>query len=156
MRWLAVLLVVAACSDKKPPPAKHEVEGTLSVAGKPVAVTACRAGRGVTTYVELVTAEGKLRFEDAKLFWSKDVAAGRGDQLACRKLDRSWGGGLRRDNTSYFRGHLMFDCMGPAGAISGDLTADCGNTTAEERQQLEENAQKFREEQQQRGSGSAP
>lgn len=153
MRWLPVLLLVAACSDKKPP-AKREVEGTLSLEGKPLAVTQCRTGRGVTTYVELVTAQGKLRFEDAKMFWSPDVNAGRGDQLECRKLDRSWGGGLRADNTSYFRGHLMFNCMGPAGAITGDVMVDCGGTTDEERRQLDENARKFREEQRGSGSGS--
>ena len=155
MRWLPALLLVAACSEKKPPPtAAREVEGTLWLDGKPLTVTQCRAGRGVTTYVELLTAEGKLRCEDAKMFWSKD--ASRGDQLECRKLDRSWGGGLRRDNTSYFRGHLMFNCIGPAGSITGDVMVDCGNTTAEERQQLDENARKAREEQLQRNAaGSA-
>jgi hypothetical protein len=159
MRWLPALLLVAACSEKKPPPAaKREVEGTLSLDGKPLTVTQCRAGRGVTTYVDLVTAEGKLRFEDAKLFWSRDATvAGRGDQLECKKLDRSWGGGLRRDQTSYFRGHLMFNCVGPAGPITGDVMVDCGNTTFEERQQLDENARKFREEQklQRNAAGSA-
>ena len=153
MRWLSALLLVAACSDKKPPPAS-EVQGTLSLDNKPLAVTQCRAGRGVTTYVELVTAQGKLRFEDKQLFWSTDIHAGRGDKLECTKLDRSWGGGMRKDGTSYFRGHLMFNCLGPAGAITGDLTADCGGTTAEERQSLDENSRKAREEQQQQGSGS--
>lgn len=129
MRVALLLLALAACKREKPA-ASAEVQGTLSIEGKPVAVTACRAGRGVTTYVELATGSGTLRFEDQKLFWS-------GDALVCEKLDRSWGGGMRKDGTAYFRGHLIFVCKGAPGAITGDLTIDCGKITPEERAQLD-------------------
>lgn len=139
MRAVALALLVAACGkgDTKSTTSK-EVEGSLSLGGKPLTVTACRAGRGVTTYVELVTAAGKLRFENQHLYWAqKDF--GRGDELACDKLERSWGGGLRKDGTAYFRGHLIFVCRGPTGPLTGDVTVDCGRITAEERASLDKN-----------------
>ncbi|MBA3503770.1 MAG: hypothetical protein M4D80_06015 [Myxococcota bacterium] len=134
--WL--LLVVVACGSEKKPP-KPEVQGSLSLDGKPLTVSSCRAGRGVTTYVEVLTAQGKLRFEDKQLFWATTAADGRGDKLDCQKLDRSWGGGMRPDGTAYFRGHLIFACRGPAGAVTGDLMIDCGRITAEERASLDKN-----------------
>jgi hypothetical protein len=141
--WL--LLAVVACGNEKKPPAP-EVSGSLSLDGKPLTVSSCRAGRGVTTYVEVLTVQGKLRFEDKQLFWATDVAAragsranDRGDKLECQKLDRSWGGGMRPDGTAYFRGHLIFACRGPAGAVTGDLMIDCGRITAEERASLDKN-----------------
>ena len=134
--WL--LLALVACGNAKKPPTP-EVTGSLSLDGKPLTVSSCRAGRGVTTYVEVLTAQGKLRFEDKQLFWATDVAAGRGDKLECQKLDRSWGGGMRTDGTAYFRGHLIFACRGPAGAVTGDLMIDCGRITAEERASLDKN-----------------
>lgn len=145
MRLVAFVLCAAACG-KGDTKASPEVQGTLSLDGKPLAITKCRAGRGVTTYVELVTAAGKLRFEDKQLFWTKDDF-GRGDKLECEKLDRSWGGGLRKDGTSYFRGHLIFVCRGPAGPLAGDVTVDCGGITAEEREQLDKNRADMRAEQ---------
>ena len=93
----------------------------------------------MTTYVELVTAQGTLRFEDKQLFWARPDDVSRGPALACDKLDRSWGGGQRKDGTSYFRGHLIFACRGPGGTLAGDVTLDCGGTTAEERAQLDRN-----------------
>lgn len=144
MRVALLVLALAACKgENQQPAARPDVSGTLSIDGKPIEVTACRAGRGVTTYVELVTARGKLRFEDQKLFWSADRDFGKGDQLACDKLDRSWGGGMRKDGTAYWRGQLMFACKGPPGAISGDVKIDCGRITAEERAQLDESRDEF-------------
>jgi hypothetical protein len=134
---LLLALSLVACNREKRHAAPKDVQGTLSIEGKAVDVTACRAGRGVTTYVELVTGLGKLRFEDQKLYWSEQDF-GKGDELACEKLDRSWGGGMRKDGTAYFRGHLIFACKGAPGAITGDVTVDCGRITPEERAQLDQ------------------
>lgn len=132
--------------------ASHEVTGSLALDGKPLVVTQCRAGRGVTTYVELTTQLGKLRFEDRQLFWAAAGTIRRGDPLHCDKLDRSWGGGLRRDGTSYFRGHLIFACRGPLGeALTGDVQVDCGGITSDERKALDKNRDEMRNAQQ--GSG---
>jgi hypothetical protein len=132
-------VLVAGCASK-PAATSPEVEGSLSVDGKPLVITQCRAGRTLSTYVELVTGAGKLRFEDKQLYWSADTdEVVRGERLACNRLDRSWGGGLRADGTSYFRGHLIFACTGKVGAIAGDVTVDCGKITAEERAQLDRN-----------------
>jgi hypothetical protein len=135
---LLLVLSLVACNREKRHAAQQDVQGTLSIEGKPVPITTCRAGRGVTTYVELVTAMGKLRFEDQKLFWSQQDF-GKGDELSCDKLDRSWGGGMRKDGTAYFRGHLIFVCKGAPGAITGDVTVDCGRITPAERAQLDQN-----------------
>ena len=156
MRALAVLLLLVACdkSDKQKPPSP-EVRGTLSLDGKQLEITRCVAGRGVTTYVELITVLGKLRFEDKQLFWSASDP-GRGDPLQCDKLDRSWGGGLRKDGTSYFRGHLIFVCAGPAGQrITGDVQLDCGGITADERQELDKNRDEMRRQQREGSAGTA-
>lgn len=132
------LLLVAACSSKAASTSK-EVTGTLTLDGKPLAITRCVTGRAVTTFIELVTPSGKLRFEDAQLFWSEDVSAvSRGEPLDCQKLDRSWGGGQRLDGTAYFRGTLDFRCTGRVGAVVGKITADCGNITAAERASLDQ------------------
>ena len=156
MNAVVAALLVAACAcgkgDDKQPDKRREVTGTLSLDGKPLDVTQCRAGRGETTYVELVTANGKLRFENKQLFWATS-GADRGDRLQCDKLDRSWGGGLRKDGTSYFRGQLIFKCRGPAGQqLAGDVQVDCGGITPEERAELDKNRDEMRREQQ---SGSA-
>lgn len=154
MRVAAAVLLVVACSKSSDRPASPEVRGTFSLEGKPLVVTQCRAGRGVTTYVELVTAQGKLRFEDKQMFWSTSDP-GRGDRLECTKLDRSWGGGLRKDGTSYFRGHLMFACRGPAGQqLAGDVQLDCGGITADEHAELDKNRDEARRRQQQQQQGS--
>ncbi len=137
---VALLLLLVGCGSNKNSASRRDVQGTLSLDGKPLVVTACRPGHGVTTFVELVTDKGKLRFEDRQLFWSTDEHK-RGDRLDCEKLDRSWGGGTRTDGTSYFRGHLIFTCKGAAGALTGDVTVDCGNITADERASLDKNRQ---------------
>ena len=164
---LLLALVACGCEKKKKTPPSPEVRGTLSLDGKPLTIAKCRAGRGVTTYVELETAEGKLRFEDKQLFWASpgsagahsDADASRGlddARLECTKLDRSWGGGLRKDGTSYFRGHLIFACRAPTGQpITGDVQVDCGGITDEERRELDRNRDEMRKQQQQQpGSGS--
>lgn len=162
MRGLAIASIVASAviasgcskrepdSDKLPAPQANlmgtvasgvvadRIDGTLTVDGAPVAITTCRPGRGVTTFVELVTAKGTLRFENKQLSWD-------GKLLECTKLDRSWGGGQRPDGSAYFRGTLRFAC----GAISGDVTVDCGGITSTERAQLDANRQQMLDEQQQ-------
>jgi hypothetical protein len=156
MRFAALGLLVAAdvlgaCS-KPAAPRSNEITGTLSVAGAQLATTQCRPGRHATTFVEVVTAPGVLRFEDQKLFWNDEP-------LSCTRLDRSWGGGTRLDKTSYWRGTLSFDCKRGADLITGDLTLDCGNITAEERAQLDGQRNNMRDEQRKArdgvGSGAA-
>ncbi|MEO8706470.1 MAG: hypothetical protein ABI867_40975 [Kofleriaceae bacterium] len=152
----AALAVVCACSSDPAPPAIEVVTptgardvftGTITVAGKPGAPTACSPGHSVHTFVEVVTSAGKLRFEDQQLYWNPTPGAiTRGDRLECTKLDRSWGGGNRSDGTSYWRGTLVFTC----GAITGDLDLDCGSITKEERAQLDANRRSMQDDQ--RGS----
>ena len=135
----AVVVSAASCGSTNEPPvvgSRDVVTGTLVVDGKPVALTGCKPGHSVHTFVEVVTASGKLRFEDQRLYWNPAPdAITRGELLTCGKLDRSWGGGNRADGTSYWRGTLVFACSG----YTGDLVLDCGDITATERAQLDAN-----------------
>ena len=159
MRSLVLVAALAACS--KSAPASNEVTGTLTVKGDSVTVTKCRPDRGIDgTYVVLETPKGALRFEAKKLWWNSDDPEGNapGAVLDCTKLDRSWGGGVRTDGTSYFRGLLDFDCHDGPNAYVGKLTLDCGNITAEERASLDKNRKDLQDEQKKAagsGSGSA-
>lgn len=155
---LLPLPLIGACGGKSEEPVVVEITGTasatdvvkgsLSVDGKPTTLGACKPGHSVHPFVELVTSMGKLRFEDQQLYWNPTASAGRGAHLACSKLDRSWGGGVRMpgDGSSYWRGKLWFTC----GPITGDLELDCGNITADERRQLDGKRQDLLEDQ--RGS----
>ena len=151
-----VVLAVAACGNGAT--ASKEVTGTLSLEGKTVTITKCRPDRGVDgTYVVLETPAGAIRFEGKKLWWNASDNEGfaPGAVLDCKKLDRSWGGGMRSDGTSYFRGTLDFDCSdGPKTAV-GKLTLDCGNITAEERSQLDQHRKEMQDEQKKAAEGSA-
>ncbi|MBA3456612.1 MAG: hypothetical protein H0T42_26215 [Deltaproteobacteria bacterium] len=145
------LLVAVACGSgcgKRAPARAAEITGSLTVGGEAMSPLACRPGRAVHTFVEIVSPRGILRFEDRELSWSRDVnAQGAGEKLACTRLDRSWGGGSRADGTSYWRGTLSFECtLGPTPVV-GDLVLDCGNITPEERQQLDGQRDELREEQ---------
>jgi hypothetical protein len=145
MRIALLLVLLAACESREKPPAPskkpaHDVRGTLSLENAPLAISACTVGRGITTFVELATEKGTLRFEDQRLFWS-------GAELACSRLDRSWGGGQRKDGSHYFRGTLIFVCKGPPGALAGDLTIDCGGTTLAEKADLDANRKKMLDQQ---------
>ncbi len=174
MRRLALLLALASCGGKEsdePVPTKvagsnaprssatdggahpagsaDKLVGTLSLAGNPLALTACRVGRVQHVFVEVITAEGKLRFEDQQLHWNRDPAPGiRGKALACEKLDRSWWGGNRPDGTSYFIGTLAFRCALPdAVPLVGELSLDCGDITAAERAKIDANRSELRQNQ---------
>jgi hypothetical protein len=126
--WCAGCLVagLAACARSTTP--SPEVTGTLTVDDQRVVVAACRPRHGVHVFVELETREGTLRFGEGKLFWN-------GTELACTRLERSWGGGIRADDSAYFRGTLAFSC----GKVAGDLTLDCGAISADERGELDKN-----------------
>lgn len=156
MRRLAVvtavlgadLAAVAACGSS--PAQTPEVTGTLELDGSKATVLACRAGRALKPYVELVTSRGKLRFEDGALSWSADPEPlARGQQLDCARLDRAWGSGYRRDGTAYFKAWtFQFDCKPAADAaegapgvpaVSGDLRLACGSITADEHAELDRN-----------------
>ncbi len=117
------------------------VKGSLTVDGKAVMLGACKPGHSVHPLVELITSAGKLRFEDQQLYWNAIAdAPTRGDKLTCKKLDRSWGGGVRLpgDGTSYWRGTLWFRCRAEGtGDLVGELELDCGNITPTERAQLD-------------------
>lgn len=153
---LAVALTLAACG--KSAPTSKEVTGTFTAKGEAVTVTKCHPDRGIDgVYVILETPKGALRFEAKKLYWNGDDPEGfmRGATLDCTKLDRSWGGGTRADGTAYFRGLLDFDCHDGPNAYVGTLTLDCGNITAEERAQLDQQRKELRDEQMAgQGSGS--
>ncbi len=153
---LAFAVVLAGCSGKAATPASTEVRGTLSIGGQPVTITRCRPDHGMSTYVVLETAKGALRFEDKRLHYNADDPEGStpGHPLDCTKLDRSWGGGVRLDNTAYWRGTLSFRCTSGATAVTGDLTLDCGNITAEERASLDQQRTDLRE--QQKTGSAAP
>lgn len=156
-RVAALVCVLAACGDASEPPDLEVLQpvragsgtpdrftGVLAVDGKAARLEACRPGHTVHTFIEVVTSAGKLRFEDQRLYWNPNPAAiTRGEQLDCKKLDRSWGGGNRTDGTSYWRGTLAFDC----GALTGDLVLDCGSITAAERAQLDGNRKAMQDEQ---------
>ncbi|HSR99803.1 MAG TPA: hypothetical protein VLM79_22270 [Kofleriaceae bacterium] len=125
----AVVWLAGACSRPAPPPAANaDVTGTLTVDGAPAQLVACRPGHAVHVFVDVESAKGTLRFGEGKLAWN-------GSPLTCSKLDRSWGGGIRRDGSAYFRGTLAFRCD----RIAGELTLDCGAITPEEGAELATN-----------------
>lgn len=123
-------LVVSACSSSGAPPAPPEITGTLSIGGTQVTQMTCRPGAAVHIFVDIVTPNGTLRFEDQKLRLD-------GAPVRCNKLDRSWGGGRRADNQAYWRGTLAFRCQGAGTEVVGDLALDCGHITAAERASLD-------------------
>ncbi|HET7502624.1 MAG TPA: hypothetical protein VFK02_16500 [Kofleriaceae bacterium] len=122
--------LVAACGSSEPAaPAREaiaaEVGGSLTVDGAPARLVRCRPGHAVHVFVEVDTSLGTLRFGEGKLWWQ-------GGERTCQQLDRSWGGGVRRDGSAYFRGTLAFRCD----TLAGDLTLDCGGITAAEAGEL--------------------
>jgi hypothetical protein len=149
-----------ACKDKAPggaaprPVAPDQIEGTLTLDGKPLEIAMCRPGREGTLYVDLVTGVGALRFvggEAERMYWNPRAEANeRGAPIACSIPHRSWGGGTRvEDGTSYFRGELAFTCAGGAGAVgalAGKVSLDCGNISPLERKLLDESRRRKREE----------
>jgi len=125
---LAVLGLAGACSKPAPKAANADVTGTLTVDGAPAELVACRPGHAEHVFVEVDSTRGTLRFGEGKLAWN-------GSALACSKLDRSWGGGIRRDGSAYFRGTLAFRCD----RVSGELSLDCGAITPGEGAELATN-----------------
>ena len=125
---LALVGLAAACNKPAPPPAPADVTGTLTVDGAPAQLVRCRPGHAVHVFVEVDTSHGTLRFGEGKLSWN-------GIEQACSKLDRSWGGGVRRDGSAYFRGTLAFRC----GGLLGDLFLDCGQISPDEGAELAKN-----------------
>jgi hypothetical protein len=131
--WLAVawLACACACGPSEAPPAtrsQSDVTGMLTVDGAPAQLVRCRPGHAANVFVEVDTSLGTLRFGDGKLSWQ-------GQEQMCRKLDRSWGGGIRRDGTAYFRGTLAFRCD----KLTGSLALDCGQISPEEGAELARN-----------------
>lgn len=140
--WLvAVAWFAGACGQPEPSPATRDVTGTLSFDGAPAQLVRCRPGHAVNVFVEVDTSVGTLRFGDGALSW-------RGGEQTCQKLDRSWGGGVRRDGTAYFRGTLSFRC----GTLAGDLTLDCGQISPQEGAEIAKNRAATRS----RGTSSKP
>ncbi len=128
---LAVAWFAGACGKADPAPeavAAPEVRGTFTIGGAAARLERCRPGHAVHVFVEVDTSLGTLRFGEGKLSWD-------GNELACAKLDRSWGGGIRQDGSTYFRGTLAFRC----GKLDGDLALSCGKITAAEAAQLDAN-----------------
>ena len=123
----AVAALGGACKSE-PAAAHRDIAGAFTVDGVPAELIRCRPGHGAHVFVEVDTSLGVLRFGSGKLSW-------KGADLTCQKLDRSWGGGVRKDGAAYFRGILAFRC----GALAGDLTLDCGQITPEEAAELSHN-----------------
>jgi hypothetical protein len=155
VRVLMMVALVAACSSKRSEPTpgsgsavpsmrpepvatgpEGDVKGAIVVAGETLAITRCNPQHDVHTFLELETAKGILRFKEAKLYWQDK-------ELACARLDRSWGGGVRPDGAAYWRGMLDFDC----GNVTGKVEADCGRITADERASLDSNRKNLLDEQ---------
>jgi hypothetical protein len=128
MRAFVILVIASACSTK---PKAADITGTLVISGHDVSSKMqCRPGAAMHIFVDIVTPQGTLRFEDQKLSLEGEV-------LACDKLDRKWNGARRPDGTAYWRGTLAFDCAHEPGRITGDLVLACGNLTLEERAALD-------------------
>lgn len=148
------------------PPVPDRIDGTLTLGGQPLAITACRPGRDPQLYVDLVTASGALRFvsgESERLFWNPRPAAGtRGEPIACAIPHRSWGGGTRKDGAAYFRGELAFSCRAVPGVLDGVLegkvSLDCGDISPLEREGLDAQRRRKRDEleAEQAGSSAGP
>lgn len=128
----------ASGAPRATPDATSEVvEGTLLVDGSSVGPLRCRPGANVHIFVDIVSPAGVLRFEDQRMSWD-------GEPLTCARLDRSWGGGRRPDNSAYWRGTLDFACRAGARTYAGQLRLDCGDITTEERAQLDAQRAKIR------------
>jgi hypothetical protein len=132
------------------PAVPDKIDGTLMLDGKPLEIVRCRPGRDTAIYVDLVTASGALRFvggEATRMYWNpKPDATERGAAIECEIPHRSWGGGTRKDGATYFRGELAFSCRGPAGALEGKVSVDCGNISPLERKLLDDGRRRKREE----------
>src|SRR5262249_32040343 len=126
--WLASAALASACHRTEPSPATPGVTGTLTIDGAPAQLVRCRPGHAAHVFVEVDSTRGTLRFGEGKLAWN-------GSEVTCEKLDRSWGGGVRRDGSAYFRGTLSFRCS----KLIGDLALDCGQITPEEGAELASN-----------------
>jgi hypothetical protein len=131
MRVVVLAALSLACRSAEPPTAAahDELSGTFRVGPAPARLIACKPGHGVHVFVDVETSLGTLRFGEGKLRWD-------GAELACEKLDRRWGGGVRNDGSAYFRGMLDFRC----GKLVGQLNLDCGGVSASEGAELEKNA----------------
>ena len=155
MRAHLALVAIFAAACGKGATASKEVTGTVEAKGAATTVTKCRPDHDASgTYVVMETPTGALRFTNKQLWWNGSDPEGfaPGAVLDCTKLDRSWGGGLRTDGTSYWRGTLAFDCHDGPNTYKGDLKLDCGNITAEERASLDKQRTDMRQEQ--AGSGA--
>jgi hypothetical protein len=157
---LALLVALAGCNTNfDPPPSNQVVEvpgrpspsdklfGNLMIGNDNAALKACRPGHRERVFVEVDTSLGKLRFDEMQLYYNPSATADRGDALDCKRLDRSWGGGIRSDGTAYWRGTLDFTCMRGGTPIVGKLDLDCGAITIEERAQLDQNRNDMKREQ---------
>jgi hypothetical protein len=163
VRGLGVVLALlgaGACRSHDPPTAQRDevvpppprlaggdrLTGVLRVGEHAVALTGCHAGKVEHVFVDVLTAEGTLRFQEEELYWNREADGTRGPRLDCSKLDRSWGGINRDDGTSVFRGALAFRCTLGATAVTGDLEVECGQLTADERARLDLDREDMRDE----------
>jgi hypothetical protein len=125
---LGLVCALGGCDRSRPAAAHRDLAGTLTVDGAPAELLRCRPGHDAHVFVEVDTSLGALRFGSGALSWN-------GAAVACNQLDRSWGGGVRKDGAAYFRGTLAFRC----GGLVGDLILDCGQITPEEAAELSHN-----------------
>lgn len=157
MRLLVGVLLVGCNSSTEAPataetPGKSnptdKLAGSLTVGDAAAKLVACKPGHRERVFLDVVTSLGKLRFENMNLYWTPTAdSPDRGVQLECKRLDRSWGGGIRSDGSAYWRGTLDFTCTNGATAVAGKLDLDCGMITMEERAQLDQNRTQMKNDQ---------
>ena len=153
MRAAIAAVCLLACNSSDPPQHTTEVpgrsspndvlEGTLRVGDAIAKLLACRPGHTERVFVEVDTSLGTLRFQNMKLYWDRQ-------ELTCTKLDRSWGGGIRSNQTAYWRGNLDFECQAGETQLVGMLKLDCGMITKEERASLDANRHDLQDQQKKR------
>lgn len=139
VRVSVIFAIACASACTKTRPAEPDITGTLVIHGTDVSSKMqCKPGAAVHIFVDIVTPEGTLRFEDQTLRLD-------GEALACDKLDRKWNGTRRPNGTAYWRGTLAFDCASEPGRVVGELELACGNPTLEEKAQLDRAARELDE-----------
>lgn len=133
-KLLVTAALVAACgSSTSPPPAPLALAAGFS---------RCRVvenARNDGIALDLFYGATRVRFTRQHLYVATGDPRDDGDELACTKLDRRWGGGLRtegpRRGTGYWKGFLDVRCD----RVAGRVEVTCGEPTPAELAELDKN-----------------